>query len=667
MSSRDRGQNCDPFDPGRLAVKSRPLRAETHSKKVINMTRRYRATLVVCLGVFAYLGIPRTASAQAQTFSNSSAIAIPAVGTGAPYPSNITVSGVASPIARMSVTLHGFNHTFPDDVDMLLVAPSGAKLVLMSDAGGGNDAANLTITFNDAAPGLMPDIGALLSTAYRPTNYDVVVDPFSAPAPAFSAADSPAPGGVATFASQFGGQSANGVWSLYVIDDASGDFGTIAEGWSISFAPATTVAAGALLISEFRLRGLAGAADEFIEIYNASGADHLVAGTSGLGYGIAASDGSTRCLIPNGTVIPNRGHFLCANASFSLSLYPAGSGTVGVGDTSYVTEIPDNMGIAIFNNSAGGGSYSLANRLDAVGSTSEANTTYKEGTGYPPLGAFSIDYAWGRKTVGQCIDTGCTGGSLLTPVSTAALQDTNNNAADFLFMDTNGTSAGAGQKLGAPGPEGLNSPIKLDGGASVLVAQKASGCSAWDNSPNRVRDLTSDPVNNSTFGTVSIRMQWKNISGADITRLRFRIIDLTTFPAPSGFADLRPRSSTSVTITADGYPCGSGTSSLSVLGTTLESPPSQPNGSGFNGSLSATSITTGSPLLNNATITTQFLLGIQQTGTARFCIIPETLPAVVGDPFCYIGNTESAPTTPGPLDYDFDQKTEMPMYNQGTG
>ena len=38
-----------------------------------------------------------------------------------------------------------------------------------------------------------------------------------------------------------------------------------------------------------------------------------------------------------------------------------------------------------------------------------------------------------------------------------------------------------------------------------------------------------------------------NLTGANITRLRFRIIDLDTFPAATGFADLRPRTSTTAT------------------------------------------------------------------------------------------------------------------------
>jgi subtilisin-like proprotein convertase family protein len=629
------------------------------------MTRRYRTALVVCLGTCASLGIPPAVGAQ--TFSNPTPITIPGSGTGSttgapatPYPSNITVAGLTAPIARVSITLKGFSHAFPDDVDILLVAPDGARLVVLSDVGASNTASSLNITVNDQASSTLPDAATLASAAYRPANFGTVVDPFPAPAPAFTSADSPTPGGVATFASRFGGHDGNGIWSLYVVDDAEGDIGAIAGGWSITFAPATTVAAGALQISEFRLRGPGGAQDEFIEIYNASGADHIVSGVAGTGYGIAASDGVTRCSIPNGTMIPNRGHFLCVNSTaYSLSAYAGG-------DVGYTTDIPDNAGIAIFNNNLGGGSYSLATRLDAAGSTTEASAVYKEGAGYPALSPFIPELAWVRKTVGQCLDPTCAGGSFFTAVSMAAIQDTNSNASDFYFTDTFATSAGAGQRLGAPGPENLTSPIKLDGAAAQLLVQKASGCSAWDAAPNRVRDFTSDPANNSTFGTLSLRMQWKNVSGANITRLRFRIIDLTTFPAPSGYADLRPRTSVAVSITADGYPCGTGTSGLSVLGTTLEQPPSQPNGSGFNGSLSAGTITIGTPLANNATVTTQLLLGIQQTGSARFCVIPETLPAVVGDPFCYIGNTEGI-IVPAPIDYDYDQRPEMPMYNQGTG
>jgi hypothetical protein len=379
----------------------------------------------------------------------------------------------------------------------------------------------------------------------------------------------------------------------------------------------TPTANGQLIISEFRVRGPNGANDEFIEIYNNSGADHTVAG-GGTGYGVAASNGVARCVVPNGTVIPNRGHYLCVNSvGYSLASYPAGNGTTATGDATYTTDIPDNAGIAIFNTSVAG-NFVLANRLDAVGSTSEANTLYKEGTGYPALVPFSIDYSFYRDNCGKS-------GSITTfgacPISTP--KDTNNNAADFVFVDTNGTSAGAGQRLGAPGPENLSSPIQRNasfGSASLDI------CVAASSPPNRVRDFTSDPANNSTFGTLDIRKSVTNNTGGNVTRIRWRVIDLTTFPAPSGIADLRPRTSTAVVVTVDRPPCGSGTSNVTVQGTTLEQPPSQPNGGGFNSSMSSGTVTLATPLANGATLDLRFLLGIQQTGSFKFYLNVEALP-----------------------------------------
>ena len=53
-----------------------------------------------------------------------------------------------------------------------------------------------------------------------------------------------------------------------------------------------------------------------------------------------------------------------------LNSYPSGSGTTATGDGTYALDIPLNAGIALFNNNTGGGSFSLVNRFDAVGSTS---------------------------------------------------------------------------------------------------------------------------------------------------------------------------------------------------------------------------------------------------------------------------------------------------------
>src|SRR4029453_8010041 len=149
--------------------------------------------------------------------------------------------------------------------------------------------------------------------------------------------------------------------------------------------------------------------------------------------------------------------------------------------------------------------YSLANRFDAVGSTSEANTLYKEGTGYPAISNFSIDDSFVRDTCGK-------GGAvnLLGPCTLFTPKDTDNNAADFYFVDTNGTSAGAGQRLGAPGPQNLSSSIQRN---STITENLLDSTVARSNPPNRVRDFTSVPAQNSTFGTISLRRRFINNTG----------------------------------------------------------------------------------------------------------------------------------------------------------
>jgi hypothetical protein len=253
--------------------------------------------------------------------------------------------------------------------------------------------------------------------------------------------------------------------------------------------------------------------------------------------------------------------------------------------------------------------------MDAVGSSTEANTLYKEGTGYPALTPFSIDYSFYRDDCGK-------GGSITTfgPCTITTPKDTNNNAADFIFVDTNGTSAGAGQRLGAPGPENLSSPIQRNGSFTLDLLDPCVGAAS---PPNRERDPAGA---GGSFGTLDIRRTVTNNTGGNVTRLRWRINDITTFPAPSGIADLRPRTSTAVVVTVDRAPCGSGTSNVTVQGTTLEQPPSQPNGGGFNSSLSSGTVTLATPLANGATLDLRWVLGVQQTGSFKFFINVEALP-----------------------------------------
>jgi hypothetical protein len=353
-----------------------------------------------------------------------------------------------------------------------------------------------------------------------------------------------------------------------------------------------SAAAAAMQISEFRVRGPGGANDEFVELYNESSQPVTVSTSDGsVGWAVAASNGVIRFVVPNGTVIPPRAHYLGVNSvAYSLAGHAAG-------DLNYTVDIPDNAGIALFR-TANPANFSLANRFDAVGSSTEANTLYKEGIGYPALTPFSIDYSFYR---------GLLTGSPL---------DIDNNATDFVFVDTNGTSAGAGQRLGAPGPQNSLSPILGFNTVAVSLLDPSQPLAA---APNLVRNFTSDPANNSTFGTLSIRRILTNNTGAPITRLGLRVVDLTTFPSPSGVSDLRPRTSTDIVVGA-----------VTVRGTTLEQPPSQPNGGGFNSSLRVASISPGAPLPPGGTVAVQILLGIQQAGSYRFCAGIEGSPAAGG-------------------------------------
>ena len=107
----------------------------------------------------------------------------------------------------------------------------------------------------------------------------------------------------------------------------------------------------------------------------------------------------------------------------------------------------------------------------------------------------------------------------------------NNNATDFIFVDTNATPTSAGQRVGAPGPENLSSPIENNGAYTVSLLDPCAGGNA---APNQVRDTTPDPQNNSTLGTIELRRTITNNSIGAATRLRFRVTQQTTLPAPSG-------------------------------------------------------------------------------------------------------------------------------------
>lgn len=166
---------------------------------------------------------------QNPVFGTEERITIVDNAPGAPYPSTLTVSGVNGTVSKVTVTLNRVNHAFPDDVDIMLVGPQGQKVMLMSDAGGGNRLTDARITFDDSATSSVPDNGAIASGSYKPANYEAA-ETMAAPAPA---------GPYSTTLSAFNGVDPNGTWSLYVQDDTAPDGGTILGGWLLSIVTTT--------------------------------------------------------------------------------------------------------------------------------------------------------------------------------------------------------------------------------------------------------------------------------------------------------------------------------------------------------------------------------------------------------------------------------------------
>jgi hypothetical protein len=105
----------------------------------------------------------------------------------------------------------------------LLVGPTNQGAVIWAKCGGGNRVTNVTVTLIDTAPFPLPAEFEIWSEQLSPANR-ALTNFFPQPAP---------PGPYGTNSSAFNGQSANGVWSLYVYDGEAPDNGDIAGGWSL--------------------------------------------------------------------------------------------------------------------------------------------------------------------------------------------------------------------------------------------------------------------------------------------------------------------------------------------------------------------------------------------------------------------------------------------------
>ncbi len=196
---------------------------------------------LVWVGVCLYALVPLSHSATF-TFTNTNSVTIgtdvnpPTKAT--PYPSSVGVTGLdGQVVTKVTVTLRGFSHSFPSDVDVLLVGPLGQRAILMANAGGQDrfSVTNLTLVFDDAASNALPLFTSLVSGTFRPTNgyldpfFGYTSLPFNFPPPAPSGtSNSP------SLLSVFKNTDPSGTWNLFVVSDVSGDSGMISNGWSLN-------------------------------------------------------------------------------------------------------------------------------------------------------------------------------------------------------------------------------------------------------------------------------------------------------------------------------------------------------------------------------------------------------------------------------------------------
>ncbi|HYP00241.1 MAG TPA: lamin tail domain-containing protein [Pyrinomonadaceae bacterium] len=364
---------------------------------------------------------------------------------------------------------------------------------------------------------------------------------------------------------------------------------------------------GRVLISEVRTSGPNGEGDDFVELYNNQNVSQDISG-----WAVFKLDSSCEAtpvvvaVIPANTTLPPRGHYLIVGPAYNGANF---GNTTGNPTVAAVADIESDRNLALFSTS-NVLSLSTETREDAVGFTVNAGGLNNcdllvEGSSLPSaLGNVVSQYSFARR------------------LTTGLPKDTNDSAADFQLVTTTPAVA-VGENLtpalGAPGPENLTAPIQRN---DVVKASLIDGTVAATAPPNRVRSSFGANSTNAAFGTLSIQRRFKNTLAVPVSRLRFRVVDLTTINnRPAGAADLRVLSSNGQVRNS------AGTLVVTVTGLTLEGPP-QPNGGGLNSTL--TVIPPGGSLAAGSTIDVQFLLGVQEQGNFSFFVNVEALPAPAG-------------------------------------
>ena len=200
-----------------------------------------------------------------QMFTNTAGITINDNSAATPYPSLINVAG-GGLVQKVTARIQGFAHSYPRDVDIILVGPTGAKSWLMSDPGGSSAVTNVNLTFDDAAAGTLSCSTGPTSGTYQPTDCTDTLgsDVFPAPAPT---------GPYAPSLAQFNGTDPAGLWRMYVGDDYNGDSGVMGS-WGLTL-----------------LTGYAGP----ITVTDALPVGTTYVGAAGTGWSCAHASGTVTC------------------------------------------------------------------------------------------------------------------------------------------------------------------------------------------------------------------------------------------------------------------------------------------------------------------------------------------------------------------------------------
>ena len=203
---------------GGKATNSLPFQLTTQPWFVAGTNINLMLSVSSSAGSFStFFTLPTGSSGTSVRSNNTTPLAIPDLSTNFSY---ISMSGFTSAVAQVTVSFY-ISHTFDADLDVYLIAPDGTPVELTTDNGGSSDNYGISCTdgartvFDDSAPTSITQGNAPFVGTFRPEQ------PLST----------------------LHGVNPNGVWTLEVIDDTSGDVGTL-NCWSLSISPVTSTDGG---------------------------------------------------------------------------------------------------------------------------------------------------------------------------------------------------------------------------------------------------------------------------------------------------------------------------------------------------------------------------------------------------------------------------------------